>query len=417
MRQSHLFGKTTKQIPKDEKSINAQLLIKAGFIDKLMAGVYSYLPLGFKVFKNIENIIREEMNAVGGQEILMPALQPKELWEETGRWDKMDIMYKFKDRSGRELSLGPTHEEIITDIVRKQVKSYKDLPFALYQIQDKFRDEPRAKSGLLRGREFVMKDLYSFHRDERDLNEYYEIVKNTYLKIFKRTGLEAISVEASGGVFTKEYSHEFMVKTPAGEDITIYCEFCGFAQNKEIALVKEGDKCPECGKEILKASKTVEGGNIFKLGVKFSQDMGALFMDSDGTKKPIIMGCYGIGLGRLMGTVVEVSHDDKGIIWPKTIAPYQFHLILLGEGKALVKKAEELYNILTKENLEVLYDDRDLSAGVKLSDSDLIGIPFRLILSEKTLAKKSVELKERKSKEIKLIPLNKIVKEVKLLSR
>ncbi|MDP3052193.1 MAG: proline--tRNA ligase, partial [bacterium] len=257
MRQSQLFTKTSKTAPKDETSVNAQLLTKAGFIQKLGAGIYSFLPLGFLVFKKIENIIREEMNAIGGQELLMPALHPKEIWEETGRWQTADYLYKLKDRQEKNFALGATHEEVITDIARKYVSSYKDLPLCVYQIQVKFRDELRAKSGLLRAKEFIMKDLYSFHADEEDRKQYYETVKKSYLKIFRRCGLDAIVTEASGGIFSKEFSHEFQVTTSAGEDIIYFCPTGDFSQNKEIAERKTGDKCPKCGKPIEEA-KTIE---------------------------------------------------------------------------------------------------------------------------------------------------------------
>ena len=326
MRQSELFTKTSKTEPKDETSINARLLTKAGFIQKLGAGIYSFLPLGFLVLKKIENIIREEMNAIGGQELLMPALHPKEIWEETGRWQTADYLYKLKDRQDKYFALGATHEEVITDIVRKYISSYKDLPLYLYQIQVKFRDELRAKSGLLRAKEFIMKDLYSFHADEEDRKQYYETIKKAYLKIFKRCGLDAIVAEASGGIFSKEFSHEFQVPTSAGEDIIYFCPTGDFSQNKEIAERKTGDKCPKCGKPIEEA-KTIEVGNIFALGTKYSEPMKAHFVDKNGSKKPIIMGCYGIGLGRVMGAAVEVHHDEKGIIWPEEIAPFKAHLV------------------------------------------------------------------------------------------
>ncbi len=418
MRQSKFFAKIKKEAPKDEAAVNARLLIRAGFVDKLMAGVYSYLPLGLRVAKKIENIIREEIEKLGAQEILMPALHPKSIWEETGRWQKMEgILYKIKDSEGKEYGLGPTHEEIITDIVRKNIISYKDLPFSLYQIQTKFRDEPRAKSGLLRGREFAMKDLYSFHSSEDDLAKYYEKAKKAYLKIFKRCGLDAFVVEASGGAFTKEYSHEFMVKTAAGEDITFFCPSCGFAQNREVAKVAAGDKCPACGKGKIEEAKTVEAGNIFKLGVKFSEDLKAHYIGKDGISRPIIMGCYGIGIGRIMATAVEVHNDAKGIIWPKEIAPFAAHLLAIfgKEKKSRVKKeAEKIYAALLANGVETLYDDREeKSAGGKFAEADLIGIPLRIVVSERTLEKKSVEIKERGKETAKLVKISQISKYVK----
>lgn len=409
MLQSRLFYKTSKKVTEEEKSINAQLLTRAGFIDKLMAGVYTYLPLGLRVLEKIKNILREEMNAIGGQEILMPALTPKANWVATGRWDKIDVLFKLKGGGDKEYALGSTHEEIITPLVKKIINSYKNLPLAVYQIQDKFRDEPRAKSGLLRGREFSMKDLYSFHTNEADLDVYYEKVKKTYLKIFKRCGLEAIVTEASGGTFSK-YSHEFQVLTKSGEDTIFYCQKCFYAQNKEISEYKEGDKCPKCNGEI-RMGRAIEVGNIFKLKTKFSEAFDLNFLDKDGKKKLVIMGCYGIGPSRMMGSIVEVHHDEKGIIWPREVAPFDSHLVaIFGKEKKMNKtiseEAVQLYRSLQKQGFDILYDDREEeSAGVKLSESDLIGIPLRLVISEKTLSKDSIEVKSRDSTEIKLVKI------------
>ncbi|MBI5023354.1 MAG: hypothetical protein HZC05_04355 [Candidatus Magasanikbacteria bacterium] len=409
MKQSQLFGKTLKTVPKDEVSRNAELLIRGGFIDKLMAGAYSHLPLGYRVLNKIKNIIREEMNGIGGQELFMPALQPKALWEETGRWNDPGkaVMFQFKGREDKEYGLGWTHEEVIVDIARKRVSSYKDLPFALYQIQDKFRDEPRAKSGLLRGREFNMKDMYSFHATEEDLLNFYEKSKIAYLNVFKRCGLDALVVEASGGSFSKEFSHEFQAMTPFGEDIIFYCPKRDFAQNKEIAQVKAGDKCPICGEKILEG-KAIEVGNIFKLYAKYSASMKLQFTDADGKKKDVIMGCYGIGPSRVMGAIVEVSNDQNGIIWPTDVAPYKIHLITIGDSAAVIEAGEKLYNHLLKKGEEVLFDDRAISPGVKFADSDLIGIPTRLIISEKTLTQESVEFKRRGEAKNELKPLKEL---------
>jgi prolyl-tRNA synthetase len=397
MRQSKLFGKTRKDIKNDEKSINAELLTKAGFVEKQMAGVYSYLPLGLKTHRKIEQVIREEMNKIGGQEVLLPALQTKELWEQTGRWQELEpIMYQFKDHHGTEVGLGTTHEEVITDIVKKNISSYKDLPLALYQIQNKFRDEKRAKSGLLRGREFIMKDLYSFHTSEEDLDAYYKIAHDAYLKIFSRLGLQAFSVEASGGAMSSNNSHEFMVKTDAGEDLTIFCENCSWAQNSEITELKDADQCPDCQKT-LKVAKTVEAGNIFRLYTKYSKDMELKFTDQTGKQQLVLMGCYGIGLGRIMGTVVEASHDENGIIWTKNTTPYQVHLLNLTKDN----KADKLYADLEAEGIEVLYDDRDLSFGKKIKDADLIGICLQVIISDK----EDLEVTDRQTGEKKFIKI------------
>ena len=416
MLQSKLFGRTQREFPKDEVSINSQFLIRAGFIDKMSAGVYSYLPLGYRVFKKIENIIREEINAIGGQELFLPVLMPRELWEKTGRWESFgSALFKIKDHAEKDFVLGPTHEEPITELAKKNIQTYKDLPMAVYQIQDKFRDEPRAKAGLMRGKEFMMKDLYSFHADEQSLEMYYEDAKKTYIKIFSRCGLKAFSVEASGGTFTNKYSHEFMVKSAAGEDSTILCELCGWAQNKEIAGALAKKACPKCG-GILKEEKTVEAGNIFKLGTKFSETQGAYFIDALGQRKPIIMGCYGIGLSRLMGTIVEVFHDERGMIWPESVAPYKIHLIRIDgadvkKNKKIKTVADKIYSSLLKKGIEVLYDDRiGFSAGEKFADSDLIGIPWRVVLSEKTLIKNEVEIKRRELKDLQFVKIKDIIK-------
>jgi len=313
-------------------------------------------------------------------------------------------MYKCKE-DGKEIGLGPTHEEMLTDIIRHYVKSYEDFPLYIYQIQTKFRKEPRARSGLLRGREFDMKDLYSFHSSQQDFKKYYKKAAQAYFRIFKRCGLKAILTEASGAGFTKEYTHEFQVISQGGEDIIVYCPFHHFSQNKEIAKLKAGDKCPTCKKK-LEEGKSIEVGNIFPLGTKYSKAMNAFFVDKDGKRKFIIMGCYGIGPSRTMGAVVEVHHDEKGIIWPKEVSPFQVHLIPIENTKTIKKAAEKLYRDLQEAKIEVLYDDRERSAGEKLVEADLIGIPLRLVVSEKTLKQKSVEIKKRNEKKIKLVKLN-----------
>jgi len=412
MRQSKLFGKAQKQPPKDEVSVNAKLLTQAGFIDKLTAGVYTYLPLGLAVLNRVKNIVREEMNAVDGQEILMPALHPKEVWEKTGRWTDpgQEVMFQFKGRSEKDYGLGWTHEEVVTPLVKKFVKSYKDLPTYLYQIQDKFRNEPRAKSGLLRGIEFAMKDLYSFHRDEKDLEEYYQRALQAYQKIFNRCGLDALVTEASGGSFSK-YSHEFQVLTEFGEDVIYYCEKCHYAQNREIAECTTGQKCTKCGGKI-QEGKAIEVGNIFQLKTKYSTPFKLDYVDQDGKVKPVIMGCYGIGPSRVMGAIVEIYHDDKGIIWPESVAPFMVHLIQIGESVKVEKNAEKVYNKLLDEKVSVLFDDRkDASAGQKFADADLIGIPYRLVISEKNQDK--IEVKKRGESKIELLTLDQLLKQIK----
>ena len=397
MLQSKLFTKTRREAPKDEVSKNAQLLIRGGYIDKLQAGVYSYLPLGWRVFKKIEEIIREEMNAVGGQELFLPTLHPKENWEKTGRWSAMDDLYKVTDSSGRENAIGPTHEEVITPLVGTFVSSYRDLPVYVYQFQNKFRMELRAKSGILRGREFVMKDLYSFHRNEADLADYYEKMKAAYVRIFERAGVgeKTYLTFASGGTFSK-YSHEFQMLTDVGEDIISICDKCRVAINKEIR--EEQKTCPSCGGTDLHDEKAIEVGNIFELKTKFSGAFNLTYKDEEGKPQPIQMGCYGIGLGRLMGAVVESLSDDKGIVWPEAIAPFGVHLLNLSVGEAAVdKEAEELLKELEAKNIEVLYDDRaQATAGEKFADSDLLGIPHRIVVSKKTLVEGKYEYKTRK---------------------
>ena len=390
MLQSKLFSQTLREAPKDDISTNAEFLIRGGFVEKLMAGVWTYLPLGYRVLENVNTIIREEMNAIGGVELLMSALQPRELWDTTDRW-KVEEMYKLKDRSGRDLGLGWTHEEAITHIAKTHIHSYRDLPQLVYQIQTKFRDEPRAKSGLIRGREFLMKDLYSFHRNKEDLVAFYDRVAEAYRAIFKRTGLTAYLVEASGGAFTKEFSHEFQVLSPAGEDETVYCKKCSFARNAEVT----GDlkNCPTCSGD-LDRGKSIEVGNIFKLGTKFSQAFDLSYQNENGEKELVWMGSYGIGPGRLVGTVVEVHHDEKGIIWPASVAPFMAHILFLSDSAK--KHAVELYETLTENKISVLLDDRaDKTPGERFSDADLIGIPWRIVISDKTIAENKIEVKKR----------------------
>ncbi len=578
MRYSKSFSKTSKTAPHDANSVNAKLLTRAGFIDKQAAGIYNFLPLGLRVLQKINRIIREEMNGAGGQEILMPALHPIDIWEKTGRNRTMDdVLYRTKGAGDKDFVFGPSHEETVTPLAAKFVNSYKDLPKVVYQIQTKFRDEPRAKSGLLRGREFGMKDMYSFHANEENLDEYYEEVKDAYLRVYERCGLKAYVVEASGGAFTDKFSHEFSIETEAGEDTIIYCPKCDIAQNLEVAegkikapedpeekekvmrevevdrgvsvkdnanahnvaeskilktvvyayesgylgviirgdlqinedklvrylgkhvkaaspdelkklglvqgfispvglskveggvkhgaeikadgkkldipfiadhsikgvknyvtgankagvdlvnvnpgkdffiedftdlvAVNEGFECKKCG-GALQEIRAVEAGNIFKLGTKFAVDFDLKFTDEDGTRKPVIMGCYGIGNTRLLGTIVEAMHDENGIIWPKSVAPFAVHIVRLGPDEEAVKVADKLYDELSTKGVDVLYDDREYSAGVKFNDADLIGIPLRLVVSSRNLKDGKVEWKERAMSEGKRVDLDKTVDEV-----
>jgi prolyl-tRNA synthetase len=407
MRYSQLFGKTVRDFPKEEVSVNAKLLIKAGFIDKLMAGSFTLLPLGFRVKEKIEQIVREEMNKTGANEMLMPLLHPKEIWNETGRWDTAkEVMYQFK-KDNKEYALSFTHEEIVLDVLRKKISGYKDLPVKVYHFSTKFRDEPRAKSGILRGREFLMKDLYSAHLTAKDLDKYYWEVADAYLKIFKRFGLEARVVEAAGGVFTDSHTHEFQVLCDQGEDTIFYCAKCDFAENKEIATVHKDEICPKCKKDKIREAKAIEVGNIFKFGTVYSQKMGVYATDKDGLRKLLYFGSYGIGITRMIGTLVELFHDDRGIIWPRTVAPYQVHLISIQESV----KAEKIYEKLLAEKIEVLYDDREVSVGQKFADADLIGIPVRLVVSAKNADK--IEWKERTSEKTELLGLEEVLERLK----
>ncbi len=404
MRQSKVFTKTTKEDPKGEEAKNARLLMRAGFIDKEMAGVYSFLPLGLKVIRKIEAVIRKEMNeTLEASEIFMPALHPLESYEKTGR-DDLDILFRTELATGRSLVLGQSHEEVVVPLAKNHIFSYRDLPVYLYQIQNKFRNELRAKSGILRGREFSMKDLYSFHVDEKDLNDYYEKSKVAYKNIFENVGIgeDTYMTFADGGTFSK-YSHEFQTITEAGEDLIYLCEDCRVAVNEEI--IDEQDSCPECGKKksSLKKKKAIEVGNIFKLKTKFSDAFDLTYTDEDGEEKPVYMGCYGIGVGRLMGAVLEVTADEKGMIWPEEIAPFKFQLIAIGEKAE--KEAEKLYEEY-KEKIDILYDDREKPVGEKFADADLIGLPYRVVISEKTLDKNSVEIKKRGQAEEKLVKID-----------
>lgn len=413
MRYSNVFSKTTKSISHDADSANAKFLVQGGFIHQEAAGIYSYLPLGLRVLRNIEQIIREEMESVGGQEILMPVLHPKKNWTTTGRWDIMDVLFKLKGAGDKEFALGATHEEIVTPLARDYIFSYKNLPFSVFQIQNKFRNEPRAKSGLLRGREFSMKDLYSFHTDQEDLDRYYEEVKKAYFKTFERLGFDpadTVLTYASGGAFCK-YSHEFQVLSEVGEDHVYVCDKCKVAVNREI--LDGQPQCPECESAELIEKRGIEVGNIFKLGTKFSESFRFKFTDESGKQQLPVMGCYGIGPSRIMGSLVEVFHDDNGILWPKSVAPYKVHLICLGDAEKIVQESNNVYDLLKAAGLSVLFDDRDERAGAKFKDADLIGIPLRLVISSKTLLEGSAEWKERSKSEAEMVEVNHLVDKVK----
>ncbi len=576
MRLSSLFGKTLRQAPADAESISHQLLLRAGMIAQEAAGIYSYLPLGWRVLRKIENIIREEMDKAGGQELLLPVLQPFEFWQQSGRDVSFgESLFTLTDRKERTLALGPTHEEVIADLIRRYVQSYRDLPLLLYQIQTKLRDEPRPRGGLLRVREFIMKDLYSFDADEAGLDESYRKTSQAYRNIYARVGLPTLMIEADSGAIGGKESHEFMLVTETGEDEIISCSACGYAANvdkaksakttedvipvgqssehskgeaknllpleeiatpgaetiekvaafvgvptsqaikavfyladgefifviirgdlevnetklrnalkcselrlategevnevglvagfaspiglkgvqvvaddsitsgsnfiagankpgyhfrnvnyprdfrvnliADTALAQPGDRCPRCRGE-LSSVRGIEVGHVFKLGTFISERFGASFLDNDGRSRPIVMGSYGIGLGRLLAAIVERGHDDKGIIWPLSIAPYQVHICALHLDKsAVLSTAEKTYEQLQKEGIEVLFDDRDDSPGVKFNDADLLGIPLRLTLSPRTLQSQSAEAKWRTEKEAQLLPLDDLAARVKKL--
>jgi prolyl-tRNA synthetase len=365
-----------------------------------MAGVYTYLPLGHRVLGKISQIVREEMNSIGSQEVLMPLLHPAQIWKQTGGWDNVDVLFKLTSRTEKEYALAQSHEEVVTPLAREFVKSPKDLPLSIYHIQWKFRDELRSKSGILRGREFLMKDMYSWHMDQADFDKYYEVVNQAYLRIFKRLGLTAKVTEASGGAFSEKLSYEFEVLTDAGEANILYCDACDYCVNvDDIQTYKEGDTCKKCGKDKLKPAKAAEVGNVFDLGQKYTK---AFDMKVGGVHP--IMGCYGIGISRTMGVIVEKFHDDKGIVWPKEVAPYQAHLVSLKNNHLGIK----IYEALMSKGVEVLYDDTDRSAGEKFADADLIGIPVRLVVSEKLGDK--VEWKDRSSVDVECLSVEEVVR-------
>lgn len=401
MRQSQLFCFPKRTASKDADNISYQYLTRADFIEQSSSGVYRFLPLGFKVLRKIEDVIRKEMLELGAQEVYLPTLQNKSLWLETGRWTTIDPpLFKLQDRHQKEIALGSTHEEEMTDIFRHRVKSYKNLPLALFQIQNKFRNEMRPTGGLLRTLEFMMKDLYSFHADEKDLMKFYEKAKKAYFNIFKKCGLKPFCVEADSGSIGGNISNEFMVISSVGEDKVLICEKCGFGGN--IEKTGEITNCPNC-KSSLKKENCIEVGHIFNLGTKYSKIMKAEYLDKQGSLQPAIMGCYGIGIPRLMAVVVETNHDDRGIIWPKSIAPFQAHLISIDNTS---KESEKLYEEFQSAGIDVLYDDRDNTPGEKFAEADLIGSPIRIVVSKKTLASKSVEIKRRDKEKIELVKLS-----------
>ncbi|MDD2516033.1 MAG: His/Gly/Thr/Pro-type tRNA ligase C-terminal domain-containing protein [Candidatus Gracilibacteria bacterium] len=392
--------KTLKTVPGGSDNKGTGLLLQAGYIRQELAGAYNYLHYGVKTLEKIKQIVREELNSIGAIEILMSSFSPKESWLKTGRWDSVDVLFKVEGSGNKQYALNPTHEEVVTPLMQEFIQSYKDLDNCqVYQFQTKFRNETRAKSGVLRGREFIMKDLYSFHKNQEELDIYFEKAHGAYNRIFDRLGIgkDTLYTFASGGVFSK-YSYEFQTILEIGEDNVYVCEKCGQAHNNEI--VEETFKCVECGSNEYKIIKTSETGNIFKLSTKFSNAFGLKYADEKGIQNEIVMGCYGIGISRIMGVIAEKFADEKGLVWPENIAPFSHYLIIIGDNK---QKALEFAKKLENEGKEVIIDDRDIGFGQKASDADLLGIPYRIVISDKTIEKGGYEIKARNSDEVKIL--------------
>ncbi len=410
MRWTQTHIPTLRETPAEAEIASHRLMLRAGLIRKLSSGTYSYLPLGMRSLSKVIRIIRQEMDRAGALEVLLPALQPAELWKRSGRYELMGPeMVRFKDRHDKEMVLGPTHEEVITTLVAGELRSYRDLPKNLYQIQVKFRDEPRPRFGVIRSSEFLMKDAYSFDRDEAGLNASYQKMFDAYRRIFERCGLTAIPVEAQTGFMGGSDSHEFMVPADSGEDTVVRCSACSYAASKGRAEaefahpLKGGDPCPKCGK-VLKLLSAIEVGHIFKLGTKYSESLKAMFLDEDGKEKPLIMGCYGIGVTRILAAVLETHNDDSGISWPISVAPYPVVIVPINFADSATRQAAEAFHRQLEEaGAEVLLDDREVSGGVKLKDADLIGFPIRILLSEKTLQQSAVEMRLRSQKSVALL--------------
>ena len=400
MRTKHFLLGTLKETPADAEVISHQLMLRAGMIRKISSGIYTWLPLGLRVLNHVANTVRAEMNAIGGQEILMPAVQPAELWQESGRWDQYGKeLLRFNDRYDNAFCLGPTHEEVITTLARNEYRSYKQFPQTLYQIQTKFRDEIRPRFGIMRSREFLMKDAYSFHLDQASLSETYQTMFQAYTNIFTRLGLAFRSVKADSGAIGGDTSHEFHVLAESGEDELAYCPESDYAANTELPELqnaKDGDPSPD-GKGTLKIIRGIEVGHIFQLGDKYSAPLKATVLNEQGKSTPLHMGCYGIGISRIVAAAIEQNHDDRGIIWPEAMAPFQIALIPIGHNKSEMvnQKAEEIYQQLQEAGFSVIYDDRIERPGVKFADMDLIGIPHRLVISERHLKENQLEYKAR----------------------
>jgi prolyl-tRNA synthetase len=400
MRWTNYYLPTLKEVPIGTEAVSHQLLLRAGLVHMLTSGVYSYLPLGLKVLRNIEKIINEEMNAIGARELFLPCLQPMDLWKKTGRDEILkDVMIQFKDKKGRSMCLGPTHEEVITDLVKSHVQSYKQLPVVLYQIQTKFRDEMRPRFGIVRACEFIMKDAYSFDADQQGLEKNYQLMYEAYQKIFSRCGLDVVSVGADSGAMGGDVSHEFMVPADIGEDEVLRCPLCGYAKGLKDA--EQDCHCPKCAKENLVKTSAIEIGHIFQLGTKYTKALDLQFLDEKGQKKTVIMGCYGIGVSRLLATIIEKNNDKAGIIWPKEVTPFDVEILPLQvDDPELMKVANHCYADLGESGLDIFMDDRNESAGRKFNDADLIGIPYRIIIGKRMLGEGKVEIKNRRTGEV-----------------
>ena len=412
MKWSKAFIPTLKENPTEAEVTSHKLMIRSGLIRRLGSGAYSYLPLGLKVLRKVENIIREEMNKNGALEVLLPAIHPAEIWKKTGRFDLLkEILITYKDRSGKVNVFAPTHEEVITDLAATKINSYRDLPTILYQIQTKFRDEPRPRFGVLRSKEFIMKDAYSFDADEKALDVSYKKMLDAYYKIFDKCGIRYVVVAAESGFMGGSVSHEFMAPADCGEDKVLICKKCNYTS----AMKEEEKLCPKCGKEV-EINQAIELGHVFKLGTKYSEALGATFLDKAGKKRPYIMGCYGIGVNRILAAVIEQNNDKDGIVWPKNIAPYQVLIVEVNSEDSNIRKAgEDVYNSLCKEGIETLLDERSDRAGIKFKDADLIGVPVQIIIGPKNLKENSVEIKIRKDGTRNIVPLKEITTYLKKL--
>ncbi len=413
MRRSQLFTKTQKHAPADEQAKNAQLLIKAGYVHKEMAGVYAYLPLGLRVVENIKQVVREEMNGIDSQELIMTGLQRKEVWEKTGRWsdEAVDVWFKTKLQDDTELGLGWSHEEPIVEMLKQYIQSYKDLSVSLYQFQTKMRNERRAKSGIMRGREFVMKDMYSLHATASDLDTYYNQTIEAYKRVYARLGIgkDTYVTFASGGAFTK-FSHEFQTICDAGEDIIYLHREKNIAVNEEV--IDEAVKELGISQDELEKVKTAEVGNIFNFGTQKTDEMDLYYTDQNGAKRSLYIGSYGIGITRVMGVIAEKMSDDKGLVWPENIAPFKVYLASVLGSDAVVSQAEELYKELTEKGITVLYDDRDARPGQKFADAELMGIPYRLVISDKTIEAGGYEVKSRTEEGTHILSKEAVIKQL-----